>query len=924
MESNQRESSTAQIGDRWVEISADPIFDDDNKLIGAVHLIKDITQNKLTELKLRESEEKFHGLFDSFPHFIGLVDLEGVLIECNVAINKFLSRHTKDDLIGLNFIKILSIIDKNKDLVPKFEELMQQAISDGKLKSFEFRIYRSSGDIMWLQIEGSLISIGRQKFIQFIIQDITARKIVEEKLKKSELKIQERVNQLGCIYKLSKLIDNPNISPENLIYGTLELIPPALQFAELARIRILYKNNEYKSIDFKKSEWKLTTTETINGEEIIIEVFYLENKPFLKEEYDLVREIINRLKSCFEEREAQKKLNESEEKYRLISENAYDMVSILNEQMKYEFVNEQAFLKTMGRTKKDLLGKRPLKWAHPDDIEKCINTFKEGFKRGEANIQGRFKDTNGKYLWLDVKGKTFIDLDGEKKALIIARDITDQKLVNDKLKESEEKFRTITEHSHLGIMIIQKGQFKYANQAMSIINGYTIEEMLKWSPKDMVNLVHPEDLPNVIEQFNRNIVSTGDQFVNNIYRLITKNGTIKWVESYGKEFIYEGDYASLISVIDRTEIIETELKLKESEERYRLIYENANDLIRVLNDKFEFEYLNEKVHKRILGYSKEDLIGQTHLPFLHPEDRRQAIRSTVRNLKKGEGSYQARFKDKKGIYRWFEFSATIFFDRKGEKKILSIARDISERKRAEEELKNSEERYRLISQNAEENLFIFDMNMNLIYNDTRVPNILGYSYEEMKTLKLTDYNTSSSLKVALGAYREEIRNERKNLKDPKRIRTFEIEQIHKDGSIVNVETRFTFLRDEKGKATGILGLSRNISKRKQAERKLSESEEKYRLISETAYDLIGMLNKKFKYEYINENAFKQILGYSSSEILGKSALKFIHPDDASKIAKSLFEGFKQGQGGGVLRFKHKEGHWVWLEAKGKTCFDRDG
>ncbi|MHA1985572.1 MAG: PAS domain S-box protein [Promethearchaeota archaeon] len=618
------------------------------------------------------------------------------------------------------------------------------------------------------------------------------------------------------------------------------------------------------------------------------------------------------------------KLRESESRYRLISENAYDMVSILNDQIKYEFVNEQAFLKTMGRSRKDLLGKRPLKWAHPEDIEKCITTFKEGFKSGEATIQARFKDINGKYLWLDIKGKTFSDFDGKKKALIISRDITDQKQARDKLIESEEKFRTITEHSNLGIMIIQNGKFKYVNQAMSIINGYTIEEMLDWSMKDMINLVHPDDLPNVTEQFNRNLSSIGNQFVNKLYRMITKDGSIKWLESFGKEIKFKGKYAGLISVIDRTDVIETELKLKESEERYRLIYENANDLIRVLNDRFEFEYLNEKVHKRILGYSKEDLIGHTHLPFLHPDDRRHAMRSTVRNLKKGEGSYQARFKDKKGMFRWFEFSGTLFFDSKGEKKILSIARDISERKTAEEELKNSEERYRIISQNAEENLFIFDMNMNLIYNDTSVPNILGYTYEEMRDLKLKDYNTSSSLKVTMDAYKEEIRNERKNLKDPKRIRTFEIEQIHKDGSIVNVETRFTFLRDEKGKATGILGLSKNITKRKQAEKKLSESEEKYRLISETAYDLIGIMNKRFKYEYINENAFKQILGYSSSEILGKSALKFVHPDDVSKIAKTLFEGFKKGEGGAALRFKHKEGHWVWIEAKGKTFLDRDG
>ncbi len=143
MESSQRESSTVQMGDKWVEVSVDPILDDNNKIIGAVHLITDITQSKLTEIKLREAEEKYHGLFDSFPHFIGLFDTQGILIECNIAINKILSRHIRDDLIGLNISQILSIVDKNKELIPKFKELINQTVSDGILEPFEFKLYRS-------------------------------------------------------------------------------------------------------------------------------------------------------------------------------------------------------------------------------------------------------------------------------------------------------------------------------------------------------------------------------------------------------------------------------------------------------------------------------------------------------------------------------------------------------------------------------------------------------------------------------------------------------------------------------------------------------------------------------------------------------------------------------------------------------------
>ena len=366
---------------------------------------------------------------------------------------------------------------------------------------------------------------------------------------------------------------------------------------------------------------------------------------------------------------------------------------------------------------------------------------------------------------------------------------------------------------------------------------------------------------------------------------------------------------------------EVQRRLNESEEKYRLIYENANDLIRVLNEKFEFEYINEKVHKRILGYSNDDILGLTHLPFLHPDDRRNAIRSTVRNLKKGEGSYQARFLDKSGNYKWFEFSGTIFFNSKGEKKILSIARDISERKKAELRLKESEERYRLISQNADENLFIFDMNLNTIYHDPNVPNILGYTNDEISKLKLPDYNEPSSLKILLKAYKEELRNERKKNSDPNRIRSFEIDQIHKNGSIVNVEVKFTFLRDNKGIAKGIISLTRDISKRKQAEKKLKDSEEKFRLIAEkTSIGICIIENEDLK--YLNR-AFGEIHEYTVEEMYKRTMndlIYQIHPDDIHLVRekKMLRETGDRSIHRFLFRIITKSGKIKWLDNVSKV------
>jgi len=735
----------------------------------------DITEKSNLERKLKESEEKLRSLFYSFPHFIGLMDMKGRLVDCNPAINKFLSRHKREDLIGMNFMSILSIIDKNKELVPKLKKLFSEAVSEGNLKSFEFKMHRSAGDYLYLRIEGSLILINNQKFIQFIIQDITSRKITEEELKKSEDQLRERVNELSFLYKLSKLIESPIINEEGIIQGTLELIPSAFQFPEITSCRISYKNKIYTTINFEESTWKIATNEMIHEYNLMIEVYYFEDRPFLKEENDLIREIGIRLKTSLDQREAQRRLNESEERYRLISQNADENLFIfdMNLDLIYHDPNVPNIL---GYTNNEISNLKLTDYNEPSSLKTMLKAYKE-------------------------------ELRNERK----------------KLKDP------------------------------SRIRSFEIDQ-------------------------------------------IHKNGSIVNVEV--KFTFLRDDKGIAKGIISMTRDIskrkQAEQKLRESEEKYRLISETAYDLIGVLNNKFKYEYINEGALQQLLGYKKDEILGESALKFIHPDDLELATKYLSIGFKKGYGEAEVRLKHKNGSWVWFEVRGKTFLDKDGEQKALLIFRDFTERKEVMEKLRESEERYRLISQNADENLFIFDMNLDLIYNDTSVPNILGYSYEEMRMMKITEYNTLDSLRITMKAYKEEIRNERKKLKDPLRIRTFEVEQIHKNGSIVNVETRFTFLRDKDGKAKGILGLSRDITKRKQAEQKLKESEEKYH----DAYERANFYKDLFAHDI---NNILQIIT-SSAELISIQ----LGDSEKSKILGNLTKIINQQveRGGKLVKNVH--------------------
>ncbi|MBY9015527.1 MAG: PAS domain-containing sensor histidine kinase [Candidatus Lokiarchaeota archaeon] len=199
-----------------------PVRGNEGEIIGAVEVARDITKLKQTEKNLIESEEKYRNLFESSPYSIGIFDLEGTLIDCNKATDKFLSTHNlANDIIGKHFREFWGYHENNKPLIPLFESILNKLKKDGETLEFDFPIYRTAGGVLWAHATVSLIKLGSEERIRFISQDITERKLAEQELESSEIKYREAYNRIN-FYKDIFSHDINNIFQN--IHSSVELI----------------------------------------------------------------------------------------------------------------------------------------------------------------------------------------------------------------------------------------------------------------------------------------------------------------------------------------------------------------------------------------------------------------------------------------------------------------------------------------------------------------------------------------------------------------------------------------------------------------------------------------------------------------------------------------------------------------------------
>jgi PAS domain S-box-containing protein len=481
------------------------------------------------------------------------------------------------------------------------------------------------------------------------------------------------------------------------------------------------------------------------------------------------------------------------------------------------------------------------------------------------------------------------------------------------LLESEEKYRNLVERARDGIGIAQDGILRYANERLAQISGYSVVEAIG---KPFIYFFAPDEVPKVLDRYKRRMAG---KKVTSVYETVLKHkeGSRIDVEVNAGVVTYEGKHADLVLVRDITERKQAEDALRKSEENFRRSLDDSPLGVRIATAEGETIYANQAVLE-IYGYDSIEELKRTPLKERYTPESYTEFRIRKEKRERGEfgpSEYKINIVRKNGEFRYVQvFRKEVIWN--GERQLQIIYQDITERKRAEKKLTDSEEKFRML---AESSSFAIMMHQgdNWIYANRAAQEISGYTEEELCSMHFWD--------IVHPDYREMVKQTGYSRQQGKVLpRAYEFKIIAKDGVEKWVSLTGNSIQYE-DKPTALISVT-DITERKQSERKLINSEEKYRHLVENSQEGIFQSTADGHYVTVNQ-AFANILGYDSPEDIMSTVADighqiYVHTDDRTKILQIIEkEGSVKGY---EAQFYKKDGSKTWVSINMHAVRDEKG
>ncbi len=433
--------------------------------------------------------------------------------------------------------------------------------------------------------------------------------------------------------------------------------------------------------------------------------------------------------------------------------------------------------------------------------------------------------------------------------------------------------RTIIETTTDGFMIVDSnGKIIDVNRSYCSMTGYSRNELIGMAISDIDDNESPEATS---ARINRIIEKGGELFETRHRR---KDSTVFDVEISTTYMAKEGGLFACFcrDITSRNEAGREITRMAD-------MLDLAPGAITVHDVNGDFVYTNKR-NLELHGFTKEEFLKKSITEIDAPESR-ELIKTRLEQIReKGEATFEALHYRKDGTTFPLKLYVKMI-DWSGKPAMLSIGTDIEDIRKTEQALRESEKKYRQLTENMSDIVWTADMSLKTTYVSPSVENILGFTPEQHMARRLEEKHPPESLNKLREAFAEEIKKEADPGTDPQRTRLLEVQQYHADGRDLWVSMNISAIRDENGVMTGIQGVTRDITENKIASEALRESEEKYRQLFNNmtqGFALHEVINDKegkpIDYRYLNVNpAFEKLTGVKAGTLVGRTVLE-VMPD----------------------------------------------
>jgi PAS domain S-box-containing protein len=932
--------------------------DEAGQPVGVVSVNRDITERKQAEAALQKSSAEIHDLYNNAPCGYHSVDKDGLIVQMNDIELRWLG-YTRDEVVGR--LRITDIF--TTESVEVFRKEFPAFMERGWISELEFDVIRKDGSIMHILLNGTAIYDDDGQYLKSrsTLFDITALQQAQQAIIESETRYRllaenisdviAKVNSDGirtyitpsCFallgYTPDELVGKPSIELVHPDDGPTSraMVVDAINGSNsetLVTQRVQHKAGHYLWVEVKVSILRDSTTGSL-------------------------LEVIMVMRDITERKQAEAQLQKSEERLRTIVDNIPVMISFYDTKARFEYVN-QSWLDQLGWTLDDLnTTNNPISLVQPDpNYQRQMLEFLGSGERGWRDFNNQTKHRGKRIIsW------TTVHLSDEHR-MAAGQDITDRKRADEALQvkmeeEHQLQLKLIALHEivieltgidELGALhkrAVELGRDRLGFERLALFlydekdgnaigtfgtnpQGQVVDEqgsrflpdpngLMRRSLErterfcfDDPTTLYNDEIP-VGEGWNAAAVlwngtsSLGWFVADNL--LSRAPATKSLLDTLG---LYALSVGSLIAQK------QTQLALRESEAKFRLLL-NAAPIATVISDQAGRIALVNMQAESLFGYSRSELSGQM-IEILVPDYAREAhvnnrnsylLAPRVRPMAYGIELY-ARRKDGSAVPVEIELS---YIETRDGIMVMSFIMDITERKRIAAELEQQRSFLRNVIDTSPSMIFVKDYDARFVLANPPVAAVYNTTMENLIGKTDAELNPSTQEVISyLEADRHVITSG---------------ERIYVEEPLTNFAGKTHWLQTTKvpifsadGNSKYVLGISTDITERREAEEALRTSEEKYRLLVETMRGGLAVFDTDYRVNFVNDR-FCQLLGFSREEAIGKQPWDFIDATDIPLVQSHMDRRQNAESTSYEILLRHRDGHPIHVLLSGSPLLDKD-